>query len=339
MTLHACLKSMRLRTLPLSLSGIIAGIALTINATPACQQLTDTAAQAGPTWLTIITLILTACLLQILSNLSNELGDTLHGTDTAEREGMHYSIQDGEMTVPQMKRLIAIIAALCCLSGLAMIISSFAPSIAALLPEAIRPAALQTASLQPAAQTTQAIQLLAQPIAFLILGAAAIWAAMHYTLGDNPYGYRGLGDIFVFIFFGLVAVLGSAYICAHRIEALWIFPACGIGFWSIGVLNVNNIRDMKTDAATRTTVALKMGAKRARLYQCALITLGWAAMISYSAIRGMHNWLFMVTIPLFALHLRGVYKRNGKQLDPMLPLLVMSTFLTTLLFAVGEMIS
>ena len=166
MTVKACLKSMRLRTLPLSLAGIICGIALSSSI-------------AAPGAGTITALILTTAFLQILSNLSNELGDTLHGTDTAERQGIRYSIQEGEMTVPQMKRLIAVIAALCCLCGLIMVRCSFGTLLAV------------------------------EPVCLLALGAAAIWAAMKYTLGDNPYGYRGLGDIFVFIFFVIIIELKS----------------------------------------------------------------------------------------------------------------------------------
>lgn len=302
MTVKSCLKSMRLRTLPLSLSGIIVGLALA-------------SAVGKSDWPTAVALILTASLLQILSNLSNELGDILHGTDTAEsRQGMHYSIMDGEMTVREMKRLIAVIAVLCCVCGLLMVLSSFKSLFSPL------------------------------PIAFLLLGAAAIWAAMHYTLGKNPYGYRGLGDIFVFIFFGLVSTLGAAFICSHTLQALWILPACAMGMFSIGVLNVNNIRDMKTDAATRTTVALKLGTRRARIYQTILIVLGWALLLAFCgsvAFSGTYTpsallaFLPLVTLPLFVLHLRGIWTREDRALDPMLPLLVMSTFATAILFAVS----
>ena len=297
MKIKACLKSMRLRTLPLSLSGILAGAALSAPA-----AVTGTAV--------IVFLILTTIFLQILSNLSNELGDTLHGTDTAERQGIRYSIQEGEMTVPQMKRLIAVIAGLCCLCGLIMVWCSFGTLLAA------------------------------EPLCLLALGAAAIWAAMKYTLGDNPYGYRGLGDIFVFIFFGLVSVLGAGYVCSHTIKPVWILPSAAIGCWSIGVLNVNNIRDMKSDAATRVTVAMKLGARRARIYQTILITTGWALMAIFSALTAEKwwEWVYFVTIPLFILHLRGVWTRTERSLDPMLPMLVMSTFLTSVLFGAGQII-
>lgn len=314
MNAKACLKSMRLRTLPLSLSGVIVGIALAGAAGGAGFS----ACAAGP-WLTVAALILTAALLQLLSNLSNELGDALHGTDTPERLGMRYSIMDGEMTVGEMKRLIAATALLCCGCGLMMILFSFGTIFAPL------------------------------PAAFILLGGAAVWAAMHYTMGDNPYGYRGLGDIFVFVFFGLVSTLGSAFICTHSLEPLWALPAVAIGLFSVGVLNVNNIRDMPTDAATRRTVALRMGPRRARIYQTALILAGWALMIAWSAlslrsgsgpaVAGgslLLRLLYLLAAPLFALHLRGIWKRDGRGLDPMLPLLVLGTFSLALLFALGS---
>lgn len=284
---------MRLRTLPLSLSGITVGTALA-----SCTAQVEVPVA--------IALFFTTAFLQILSNLSNELGDTLHGTDTAERQGIRYSLQDGGMTVPQMKKLIAVIAALCCLSGAAMILLSF--------------------------KTVFAVE----PLCLFALGAAAIWAAMRYTLGSHPYGYRGLGDVFVFIFFGLVAVIGAGYVCSHTVQILWILPAAALGCWSIGVLNVNNIRDMKTDAATRTTVALKLGLNRARIYQTALIASGWILMLSFNLLTASEpaQWLYFITLPLYALHLRGVWCRTDRALDPMLPLLVMSTFVTAVLFAV-----
>ena len=286
---------MRLRTLPLSLSGIAMGVFLA-------------AADYRIDALTVIFLVLTTVCLQILTNLSNELGDTLHGTDTEDRQGMHYSLQEGDMTVGEMKRLIAVMVALSCIFGLLMIKFSFGNIFDW------------------------------HPMTFVILGAAAIWAAMHYTLGKNPYGYRGLGDLFVFLFFGIATVCGGYFLCAHEF-ASWIIllPAAAIGCFSVAVLNVNNIRDMQTDAATRTTVAIKLGGKNARIYQTVLIVLGWACMLVYCSLRFFSIWhyLFVLTLPLFFLHLRGVWTREGKALDPMLPLLVMSSFLFSLLAGLG----
>jgi len=290
MKLKACIKSMRLRTLPLSLSGTILGAGIASAHLDICRS-------------TFIFLLLTTALLQILSNLSNELGDALHGTDTQERQGIHYSIMDGQMSIPEMKQLIAIIAALCCICGLAMILSAFG------------------------------IEQIGKCLIFILLGVCTIFAAMRYTLGSNPYGYRGLGDLYVFIFFGLVSTLGAYYICNGSFVYMEqaVLPAMAIGFFSMGVLNVNNIRDMKTDSLTRVTVAIKLGIVRARRYQTVLIILGWACLIANRVVFG-GTWWFLLLSPLFALHLKGVWTRKDKELDPMLPLLVMSSFALALIY-------
>ena len=294
MTAKACLRSMRLRTLPLSLAGIVLGVLLAAG-----EQ------EVRP--LTVLLLALTTVSLQILSNLSNELGDTLSGTDRSDRQGIHYSIQDGEMTVPEMKRLIIFFACLSAAAGSAMVMSAF---------DTIR---------DPRAA------------AFLVLGAGAIWAAMHYTLGKNPYGYRGLGDIFVFIFFGLATVCGGYYL--NCLSWSWdiLLPASAIGCFSVAVLNVNNIRDMKSDAATRKTVALRLGLRRARIYQTLLIAAGWVLMTVYAVMHcdGWTDFLYVTTLGSFCVHLKGVWTREDRALDPMLPMLVFSTFFFAAMAGIG----
>ncbi len=287
---------MRLRTLPLSLSGIILGIFLasdTFSIKP----------------LSVVFLILTAVFLQILSNLSNELGDAINGLDTKARKGVHYSIQDGEMTVDQMRTLIAVIILACCASGLVMIWSCFG--------NLMRPEALL----------------------FVALGACAIAAAMRYTLGRNPYGYRAKGDIYVFLFFGLVSVMGAYFVCTQGLGLHWklLLPAAGVGFFSVGVLNVNNTRDAKTDAVNRVTVAIKLGPKKARIYQTVLIGLGWACMTAYCLLcwPSWWHWVWVITLPLYIKHLKGIWTLEDEKLDPMLPLLVISTFALCLLMGLG----
>lgn len=297
---------MRLRTLPLSTAGVVLGILLAV-------------ADFQVSWLTAVFIVLTTVSLQILSNLSNELGDVLHGTDTAERQGPAYGLNGGELSVKNMKVLIGIFVVLCMLFGSAMVFVSWGT-----LLDIGKPAAQMDWS----------------PTLVLLLGAGAIWAAMKYTLGRNPYGYRGLGDLYVFVFFGLVSVMGSYLVCTHTIFWKLLLPAAAVGFFSMGVLNVNNIRDAKTDAANRITVAIRLGEKRAKIYQTMLIVLGWACMITYCQLR-MHSWwhyLFVLTLPLFIIHIAGVWKRHDKALDPMLPLLVMSTFLFCLLAGFGFII-
>ncbi len=289
---------MRLRTLPLSLAGIILGVLLAGGG----HRLNG---------LFVVLLLLTTVFLQILSNLSNELGDTLHGTDRADRQGIRYSLQDGEMTVPEMKRLIACVAVLCCLLGFGMVWTAFGELLAPL------------------------------PLAFLALGAAAVWAAMHYTLGRNPYGYRGFGDLFVFIFFGLATVCGGWFLSSLEWDWRILLPSAAIGCFSVAVLNVNNIRDMKSDAETRTTVAIKLGVHRARIYQTVLIAAGWALMTAFSLTGSPSVWrfLYVLTLPGFIKHLRGVWTLQDRALDPMLPLLVLSTFAFALLGGLGFLFS
>ncbi len=270
MTLKASIKSMRLRTLPLSLSGVILGVTLAADK-----------ADVSP-WTAALIFLTTVCL-QILSNLSNELGDTLNGTDSA----------------------------LCIVSGLAMISVSFR-------------SIFKTES-----------------ICLEVLGAAAIVGAMKYTLGKNPYGYRGLGDMSVFIFFGLVSVLGGYYVAARELPPLiMLLPASAIGCFSVGVLNVNNIRDMKTDAVNRVTVAIKLGMKGARIYQTILVTLGWALILVFCAVYDFApgHYIFIITLPLYIKHLQGVWTRSERALDPMLPMLVISTFFLSILAGAGFLI-
>ena len=289
---------MRLRTLPLSLAGVILGVCLAAGK-----------ADISP-WTAALIFLTTVCL-QILSNLSNELGDTLNGTDTGERQGPQYALGSGEMSVKDIKKLIGTFIGLCVISGLAMIRVSFG-SIFKI-----------------------------ESLCLEVLGAAAIAGAMKYTLGKNPYGYRGLGDVFVFIFFGLVSVVGGYYVAARELPPLiMLLPASAIGCFSVGVLNVNNIRDMKTDAVNRVTVAIKLGMKGARIYQTILIVLGFALMLAFCTVYDFApgHFIFIITIPLYIKHLHGVWTRSGRALDPMLPMLVISTFFLSILAGAGFLI-
>lgn len=296
--LKSVMKSMRLRTLPLSLGGVVLGILLAT----ADYKVNPIAA---------FFILLTTVCLQILSNLSNELGDVQSGTDTIDRQGPNYGLNSGELSTREMKTAIWTFVVFCCLSGLAMIWTSFGSFLSV------------------------------ESICLILLGAVAINASMRYTLGSRPYGYRGLGDMFVFIFFGLVSVLGAYFVAAHTIPSWFlVLPAASIGCFSVGVLNVNNMRDMKTDAATRRTVALKLGLANARIYQTVLISLGWILMVLYCLFKIFDPWhyLFVLTLPFFVLHLRGVWTRKDGDLDPMLPMLVMSSFAFALLAGVGFLV-
>ncbi len=287
------IRAMRLRTLPLSLAGILLGLLLA-------------RADGFWSWGVAVFAMLTTVALQILSNISNELGDYLSGTDVDERHGPACSLQHGDLSVSDFRRMIALAIVVCCILGILLIISSFK-----------NPFAIE-------------------PIVLLLLGAGAIAAATHYTLGKNPYGYRGWGDLFVFLFFGLVSVLGGYYVLAHTLNFWLLLPASAIGLFSVGVLNVNNIRDMETDRRTRVTLPLRMGERNAKIYHTFLILGGLACMLVFILLRAPSLWclsMFCATIPLYSTHLFGVWNRHGKALDPMLPFLVITTFV--LAVAVG----
>lgn len=298
MKFSAAIHSMRLRTLPLSLAGVVLGVFL------AC------AGHSVSPWV-IILIMLTTVSLQILSNLSNELGDYLSGTDGGSREGPLYSLAEGKISVEDFKRLIVLFVFLCCFFGSAMILTAFGKLFCA------------------------------KGLALVVLGACAVWAAKHYTLGKRPYGYRGLGDVFVFIFFGLVSVMGGYFVVAGTLDS-WtvILPATTIGCFSVGVLNTNNIRDMESDADTRVTIPLKIGERKAKIYQTALITIGWLAMFIFTAItfKSVWNLLYLLTLPLFIAHVAGVWRYHGSALDKYLPMLVISSFLFSILAGVGYLL-
>jgi len=282
-TVKALINSMRLRTLPLSLAGIVCGGFLAMG-------------NGGNVW-SLLLVMVTGCALQVLSNLSNEMGDHLSGVDGEGREGPNYSMTDGGLTEKQMWRAINGMVVFCCLSGLAMVLVS------------------------------------GSPWWLLLLGAAAIWAATHYTLGKSPYGYRGLGDIFVFIFFGIVSVMGSYFVVAHRIDFEWllILPAIGVGLLSVAVLNVNNIRDMESDRGKRVTIPLKIGARRAKWYQTFLIIVGGLCMLPLPVLP-FFGFLFLLPVAGLVLHLMLVWQAEGRKLDPALPILVISTFLLAFVY-------
>ena len=274
---------MRLRTLPLSLAGVVCGGLLAMG-------------RYDGSWWAFALVLLTACALQVLTNLSNELGDHLSGVDGEGREGPNYSMADGGLTVKQMWKAINGTVVVCCVSGLAMILLSF-PILSYYF------------------------------LALIFLGAAALWAATHYTLGKNPYGYRGLGDLFVFIFFGLVSVMGSYFVLARTLDCDVLLPACGVGLLSVAVLNVNNIRDMASDKGIRKTIPLRIGSQVAKWYQTVVIVGGTLLMFVQD-----FRWWLCFPVGGISVHLWMVWTRNGKQLDPALPILVISTFILALMY-------
>ncbi len=295
MNIAAYIKSMRLRTLPLSIAGSGLGLMLAMP-------------DYKINYLSALLILLTSISLQILSNLSNELGDVQNGTDTEERQGLKYGLNSGEISIKEMKILIRIFVIISMILGIATIHSSFG-SIFSI-----------------------------EGFGLLILGISAIISSMKYTLGKNPYGYRGLGDIFVFTYFGIASVVGSYFVVTHEISNYYIIlPAVAMGALSVSVLNLNNIRDMKTDAATRLTVAILLGEKWARLYQLFLISTAFIAMLGYAYVRFYDpaHYLFLLSLPIFIYTLYALWKKKDKELDPILAILSIGSFIFALLSGIG----
>ena len=292
----AYLRSFRLRTLPLSVAGIVLGTMLAAS---------DGAFHAGRFALALLTVLL----LQILSNVANELGDTLRGTDSDERQGMVYSLQSGEISIAAMKRLIIWLVALSALSGVALVATSFSALFSR------------------------------EGVTMLLLGALAIAAALGYTLGRHPYGYMGLGDLFVFLFFGLLSTLGGYFLMCWQVDWSVALPASACGLWSVGVLNINNIRDMESDRKNRVTIPILLGERGAKIYQCVLELLPFVLLIAYCHLRqSPYPYAILVFLPLYVAHLYGVMRSSGRELDPRLPQLSLLTIAACVAFGVLQLL-
>lgn len=300
------LHAFRLRTLPLAVSSIIVGSALARFA----QNCWDSYSYSNQV---LILALITAVLLQILSNLANDLGDHQHGTDNQDRVGPQRAVQSGAISPAQMKRAMIICGLLAFTSGCTLI--------------------------------TVALGLTLQTLLFLLLGLAAIGAAVKYTFGSHPYGYAGLGDISVFLFFGIVGVCGTFYLHTRTLEWPVVLPALTFGLLSTGVLNVNNIRDIQNDAASgKRTLVVRMGSANAKVYHSALITTAILCLLAFILLfdgswlldGSRLLWISLLAAPGFIIHLKRVWTTTEpRDLDPQLKVLAMGTFLTALLFSLG----
>jgi 1,4-dihydroxy-2-naphthoate octaprenyltransferase len=298
--LSTWLHAFRLRTLPLAVSSIIVGSALAVPYSRISAERTFRLE-------VLLLALLTAILLQILSNLANDLGDHLHGTDNAARVGPQRAVQSGSIPPAAMKRAMLLCGTLAFASGVALIVS--------------------------------ALGIRLMTLVFLLVGLLAIGAAVKYTFGRNPYGYAGLGDVSVFLFFGIVGVMGTHYLHARTIDWMHLLPAAGFGLLSAGVLNVNNMRDIRNDKASgKITLAVRLGPDAAKSYHGFLIIGGLTCLMLFTALnfRGMPQWGFLVTTSVLASHLRVVLRNHDPAaLDPELKRLALATFATAIAFAVG----
>lgn len=298
-TFQTWISAARLRTLPLSISGILVGSSIAV----AQDEFHSV----------IFSLALATTLgLQILSNFANDYGDFVKGTDNDERVGPQRTLQSGLITKDEMFWGMVATAVVTFLFAVALIYIAFGSHNLLYL------------------------------LLFLILGIAAIAAAIKYTVGDSAYGYKGMGDLFVFLFFGVVGVYGCYFL--YSLEWDWevLLPSFTVGFLSAGVLNLNNMRDRNADErAGKRTLVVKIGAAKAKKYHYLLILAAVFSIVMFSALTftGLDDLLyFFAFIPLLAHLQRVMENENPEQLDPELKKLALSTFLLALLFSLGQVL-
>ncbi|TPH22328.1 1,4-dihydroxy-2-naphthoate octaprenyltransferase [Haemophilus haemolyticus] len=254
--------------------------------------------------------LLTTILLQVLSNFANDYGDHQKGSDTEERIGPLRGIQKGVISAKELKWGLILMVVASFLSG------SFLIGIA--------------------------YENLSDLLAFAGLGILAIVAAITYTVGAKPYGYMGLGDISVLVFFGLLGVGGTYYLQTHSIDSHIILPAIGSGLLASAVLNINNLRDIEQDAkAGKNTLAVRLGAYKGRVYHCILLSVTALCYLAFAVATAISwtNYLFLLAMPLLAKHAIFVYhSQQPSELRPMLAQMSMISLLINILFSLGLLI-
>ena len=297
--LKTWISAFRLRTLPLSISGAVVGSSYAYF-----LGFFDI--------LIFVLIVLTTLSFQILSNLANDYGDGIKGTDNNSRIGPERALQSGAISPKQMKNAIIVNAILSTILALLLIYVAFGVS-----------------------------QLFSSLI-FIVLGALSIYAAIAYTVGKSAYGYRALGDLMVFLFFGWLSVMGTYFLFVKDLNSMVLIPASAIGCLCAAVLNLNNMRDLETDLkSNKITLAGYLGKKSSKIYHFALILSAILLMlifqysISYSKIMYL-SWIAF--IPLI-FHLKVVFFiKNPKDFDPHLKLVALSTFVLAILFATALII-
>ena len=290
------ISAFRLRTLPLSVSGIIIGACLAEHN------------GAFDMFIFILAILLTISL-QILSNLANDYGDGVKGTDNENRVGPERAIQSGAISEQEMilgiKNNILVVVGL----AVALIYASFG------------------------------VSHLFLSLLFFLLAGLAVYAAITYTVGESAYGYRGLGDVFVFIFFGLVSVGGSYLLFVKQLDHHIYLPAVTLGLLSAGVLNLNNMRDIVPDkASNKMTLAVKLGKKRAKQYHMFLIGSAIVVSLMFGILyfSSFYNLLFFVAYIPLIIHMIKISKaKEPNDFDSQLKVLALTTFLLSVLLGVG----
>ena len=288
----------RLRTLPLALASVAMGGFLAVHA-------------GGFRMEVFLLCCLVTILLQILSNLANDYGDSVHGADHAGRLGPSRSVQTGAISSRVMLAAVVLFSVLSLFSGLL------------LLWIALGGAFLQTA-------------------VWLVIGLTAIAAAITYTAGSKPYGYMGLGDVSVIVFFGPVAVLGTVYMITGSLYWQGLLPSFASGMLAAGVLNLNNIRDIDSDReAGKFSIPVRFGRKVAVHYHRVLLFGATGLCTMYSILQSdvdVYDFLFVLVLPFFIAIIRAVATLGPVELDGWLKKMALSALLFTVLFGIGSMV-
>lgn len=292
------IKAARLRTLPLSISGIILGGFLAMS--------------DGLFNVVIFSLaILTTIGFQVISNFANDYGDGVKGTD-AIRIGEERMVSSGKISPKQMKKAILISVILTIIFALFLIYESFG------------------------------LSNFGYSLLFFVLGIVSIVAAIKYTVGDLAYGYSGFGDVFVFLFFGLLSVLGSYFLFTKEIYFLLTLPAISIGLLSTAVLNLNNMRDYQNDKKSKkNTIVVKIGLKVAKRYHYSLLLLSFISAVSYVVLTFTKTVQFIFLLAYIPLVIHALFVYNNKEelrLDAELKKVALSTFLFSVLLGLGQVL-
>jgi 1,4-dihydroxy-2-naphthoate octaprenyltransferase len=259
----------------------------------------------------LIFALITTILFQILSNLANDLGDSLKGTDNENRVGPARSVQAGKISAKQMRNAVIITAFLSLISAGNLIFF---------------------------AQKDMSTEMV---YSYVLLAAFCIIAAITYTVGKKAYGYYGLGDSMVFLFFGIVGVMGSNTLFTKYIDWLIILPSISIGCLSTAVLNLNNMRDVVNDAASqKNTLVVKIGLKNAKKYHISLLFISLLSLVIFSILNQKY-WILLGCLPLIPLvkHIKFVLSNEiPSAFDPELKKVAITTFFVSIMTGIGLLI-
>ena len=301
------IQAARLRTLPLSISGIIMGSFI------ARWRILEN----GGTWdwQIFAMALLVTLLYQILSNFANDYGDGIKGTDKLRiNEAEQRAVASGKISAAQMKNAVILFAVLALIATVALLYLAFFRE-----------------------------NLMNEFYTFVGLGIACILAAIGYTVGKKPYGYLGLGDVFVFVFYGLVSVCGSYFLFTKTFHWDMLLPATAIGMMSAAVLNLNNMRDIESDALSgKKTLALRMGYRYAMVYEIVLLQLPLILMLVFMMMNGLHTErkyyafiFFILMFPMTGLRRKIMQVKQPSELDPFLKQVGIMTLMMAILVAFG----